>query len=64
MEEGQKSAIVYDTREVFITVSTAITRIGESIQGKPDFTWQQNFKNVLDSDAVDKCNQEVKKIMH
>lgn len=66
MEEGQKSAIVYDTRDVFMTISTAITRIGESIQGKADFTWQQNLKKkkVLDSDAVDKCNQEGKKITH
>lgn len=64
MEEGRKSAIVYDTREVFITVRTAITRMGESIQGKADFPWQQNFQKVLDSDAVEKCNQEGKKIMH
>lgn len=31
VEEGQKSAIVYDLRAVFITVSTVITRMGESV---------------------------------
>lgn len=31
VEEGQKSAIVYDTRDVFIYVSTVITRMGESV---------------------------------
>lgn len=35
--------------------------MGESIQGKADFTWQQHFEKVQDSDAVDKCNQEEKK---